>query len=154
MKCQLGNWTEHISRFEMILTQLENMSVNVPETISIAILLRSLPPEFNMLCVTIRHQTETICLKSVVEHIHVEQTAIKSRSKAANNENVLFTRTQSENCQHCRNMNRRSNHHPSRCWILHPELRIKCTNCKRVGHKTEECRQQNKSYLTTDDTIL
>lgn len=128
------SFAQFVSKLKSIMTQLEGVDAKVDEKDAIAILLKSMPKEYNALVTTLKNLPDPSlegCIASILEK-EKELKANGSTSKSVFGEQALFTKTDIS-CYHCG----RRGHMKSNCRLKHLS---KCSICKKLGHEEDVCR--------------
>lgn len=142
---------QFVSKMRSIMTQLNGIKAPVGNNDAIAILLKSMPQEYDALKTTLKNlpnPTFEGCIASLLEQEReLKQGATMAQSHAHTyGEQALFSKT-NMSCYHCG----RKGHLQHECRL---KDRPKCNHCKKIGHKEEDCRfkKQEANYAEATST--
>ena len=141
LKC-IGTVLDYVSDFNVTVARLRSMSIDFDDRLLVAILLRGLPADFNVFCLTIRHREKVPTVDELCTMVKAEDTTL-ARSRAATGAVTVYTAAregdqQQGRCSYCG----RQGHGADRCWSLHPELGPKCAKCRKRGHLARFCGER------------
>ena len=129
------NLSSVVNRLKSICTQLSHIECNIDEDDKIAIILKSLPMQYENIVTVLKEKEPIPSLESIIHSLQEEEN--KHNHTQATNEvpgsQALFISTTSKPykpCKHCG----KTNHVSLNCYKIK-----KCVKCGRVGHAPQFC---------------
>lgn len=142
LKMQLYSLTMHdnetlssiVNRLKSICTQLAYIQCNIDEDDKIAILLKSLPIQFEHIVTVLKEKEPIPSLESIIhslqeeesKHTHTNEAPISQALYVSNSKNFKA-------CKHCG----KTNHASPNCFKIK-----KCVKCGKVGHPPQFCPKE------------
>jgi hypothetical protein len=134
---------DYISTFNLYLSKLQSMDIVFNEALHVALLLRGLPPQYEIFCSTVRHREKMPSLDQLFFMLKLEEKTIPRKGT---NSCMAFKLSKKATCdvKGCGKVG----HTRDQCWILHPEQAPVCTTCGKSGHFARFCT--NATNLTEE----
>ena len=141
LKMQLYSLTMHeneglsslINRLKSICTQLSYIECNIEEDDKIAVLLKSLPLQYDNIVTVLKEKEPIPSLESIINSLQEEERkhATHSTQEISNNHALyVSSKKHFKPCTHCG----KTNHLSSNCYKVK-----KCIKCNKVGHPPQFC---------------
>jgi hypothetical protein len=145
LKCA-GSLQTYVSEFNLYVARLQSMQVTFNEALLIALLLRGLPPTFEIFCSTVRHRERMPTLDQLFGMLKLEEKMILRKGGEAHSAVSLKKEERCSRNDKCEVRGcGKLGHTKTQCWILHPELAPVCKNCGQSGHFTRYCRKEDQA---------
>jgi hypothetical protein len=147
LKCT-GPLQLYISEFNVLVARLQSMGVTFDEALLIALLLRGLPPAYEMFCSTVRHREKMPRLDQLFAMLKLEEKLVLRKggsspyvpSSYVAAQDVAGTPNNRCDVPGCSKVG----HTRERCWVLHPDLAPVCKKCDQRGHFTKFCKNERQ----------
>jgi hypothetical protein len=136
----------HVSEFNGVVTRLTAMGVNFDQDLLAAILLRGLPPTFEIFTQTVKHREKLPSLNELIGMLQVEDQARR------HNQGSQSYNAESDHVSRCDKCGKKG-HNEEKCWTAHPEQKPTCKICDRQGHVARKCPDKRQGNMATSNNI-
>ena len=140
LKMQLYSLTMHdgepllslINHLKSICTQPNNVDCNIDKEDKIALLLKSLPIEYDNIITVLKEKEPIPSLDSIIHSLQ-EEDAKHLHKEVIHNQALYVSTSKNKACKHCG----KSNHSSLNCFKIK-----KCAKCGKMGHSPQFCKKR------------